>query len=139
MADSRFVRQRWIQPGVLGIDGATLAAERTSNVIDLNGADRLTLYFDFTRAAYTAISISVDFSPFNSADYVQYKEQSVSVASGTGTLSDYSFAKTTSTSQKIKISLDKLDAKSAKVRVSATSGGASDLISVYACVSGGTA
>ena len=132
---SRFVHQRKLTPAALGLDAVTLAAERTSSVIDLTGASRLALYFDFTRSAYTAIAISVDFCPDEAADYAQYFEQSVSIASGTATMSDFSFARTISASKKLCLRLKDLDAVSAKIRVSATAGGASDLVTVKAIVS----
>jgi hypothetical protein len=128
---SRHALTKTIHAPDLGLNGVTLASERTSNAQDGHGYSHLTVYLNATRAAYTALICKLEVSP-DGTTWGQTKSESIS--SGTGTLSSYSQSFTTSSSALVPFRFDICD-KYWRVLISATSGGSSDTAIVTAYLS----
>lgn len=119
-------------PGKLGLDAVTLAAERTSNSFDMRYRSDVSVSVKATRGAYTAVLVTFQQSPNNGTDW--FDIQSVAIAAGTGTLSDYTASKTVSASDNFEASLTSLAFKDMRIKVSGTAGAASDTVSVWVTV-----
>ena len=123
-------------------DAVTLAAERTSDPINLNGAASFTLGFNFTRVAATGLYFEFDFYP-NKADCVaqtaavKFKMDGGSVAlDGTNaneTLEPYKAIRTISASVVECFSVPAL-MPFCRVRLNdVATGGATDIVTVWCC------
>lgn len=91
----RQVKQHTKLPAEVGIDGAVLTAEQTSNDIDVNGFAQMTLLVNHsTNADATTITIAPDISVDGGTTW--YPLQTQSVSAGVATLSDLVITKAVS-------------------------------------------
>lgn len=136
--DQRYRRQRVINPTELGLSAVTLATERTSNSIGLNGASRLAVYVKHSaNSAATRIDVNLDVTPEGmSGETVSnwYVSQTAAIAAGTVTLSDEDIQKAVSGVKLFEVRFDELNAAYCRIRISGTSGAAGDIVSVTAIV-----
>jgi hypothetical protein len=119
-------------PGQLGLDGVTLASDRTSNSFDVRYRSEASISVKATRSAYTAVNLKLQHSPNNGTDWFDLQE--ITVATGADTLEDYNPTKTVSASDNFEARITNLSFKDMRVVVSSTSGGANDTISVWVTV-----
>lgn len=124
----------------VGINGATLAAERTSNLINCADCTHLVIDFDATRSAYTDLQFEVDWwgypmtAPAGTPQVATASKMLGGSIAGDGTntletLLPYKAKITTSSSLKACFVVPVLQ-QACKIRVNASSGGASDTIKV---------
>jgi hypothetical protein len=119
-------------PAKLGLSGVTLASERTSNSFNVPGRTELTVFANLSaRSAATDVKINVDAS--NDSGTTWFPVQSVAIAAGTGTMSDYTATKAVSAADTFEARFD-LSFQLCRIRVSGTSGAAGDVVSVSALV-----
>lgn len=116
-------------PAKLGLDGVTLASERTSNSFDMRYRNKVTVSVKGTRTDYTALLVKYQHSPDQGTNW--FDIQSESIAAGTGTLSDYVPTKTVSASDLFVTSLIDCKYKDMRIKVSGTAGSANDTVSVW--------
>jgi hypothetical protein len=116
----------------LGLSGVTLASERTSSSFGVSEREQLTVFVNLSaRTSATAVLVNVDAS--NDGGTTWFPVQSVAVAGGTGTLSDYTASKTVSGTDTFEARFE-LNFQMCRIRVSGTSGAAGDVVSVTALV-----
>lgn len=131
------LKQTKLEPATLGLDGVTLAAERTSSTFALQGVSNLAVFVKHTYSAATRIDVNLDLTP-DGLDGIGsvtnwYKSQSVSISSGTATLSELDTQKATGgASGNYEIRFSDLNAAYGRLRISSTSGDASDIAVVTA-------
>jgi hypothetical protein len=119
----------------VGLEGVTLAATRTSNFIGCEDASAITVLYAATRDAYTALHFEVDWYKTSQANAAPTAYESLgtapAVSSGelVSALYPDKYTRTTSSSENKSFTIP-CKARFMKLRVSATSGGASDLITV---------
>ena len=119
-------------PAKLGLSAVTLASERTSNTFGTLGREELTVYVNLSaQSAASAVLVKVDGT--NDSGTTWFPVQSVSIAAGTGTLSDYVASKAVSGADTFEARFD-LNFQQCRIRVSGTSGAAGDVVSVSALV-----
>jgi hypothetical protein len=119
--DYRFLRQTVITPADLGLNGVALNSEKTSSTFSISGCREVAVYVNYTYAAGTAVTVELDMTPEEGSVSNWYKQQSVSVAAGTGTLSSYVASKAAgAASQKFEIRFTELNGKQARIRIVAT-------------------
>lgn len=140
MADYRFKRQRRIGAVELGLSGVTLAAERTSNKVDMAGNDGLTLFVNLSaRTTTTRVDVAVDvsFDDPTASSPTWCPTQSDSIAAGAATMSDLVFQKTVSGTDTWECRLINMNCRMARVRVVSGAGGAAagDVVSIDAIAS----
>lgn len=128
MSGRLYNKTKRLYPSDLSLSGVTLESERTSSTIECDGYDQLVLYVVHTNSSATRIDINVDSSPNDGTDWCEF--QSENISSGTATLSDLDYQKTVSASKKIRVAVP-INDDQIRVRISGTSGGASDLVTVY--------
>lgn len=111
------------------VSATALEASRTAE-IDVATGESITLIYTFTRVGATSSAISL--TVYKSVDGgTKYGDiQSLAVAGGAGTASDYTVTKTTSTSDAMSIDFDTRSCNKIKVIASVTSGDADDLITL---------
>jgi len=122
--------ERTIGAGELGLSAVTLAAARTSSSFDVSGWSYLVLYVNFTYAAASDNTITIEFSPDKGTTW--FMDQTIAVSSGTATLSDLTYSKTLSASDTYRVVLTLHSDDYARITIDGTSGGASDLVTVTA-------
>ncbi len=132
-------KQSKLTPAALGLNSVGLDAERTSSTFGLQGATNLAVFVKHTYAAATRIDVNLDLTPdgLDGTGSVTdwYKSQTVSISSGTATLSELDTQKATgSASVNYEIRFTDLNAAYGRLRISSTSGTASDLAVVTAVI-----
>jgi hypothetical protein len=131
MGHRRFTRQVVINPTMLGLNGATLDAEKTSNTFSIANLNELTIYVNATRVAYTALILKVDVTPEDGSVSNWYSLNGQASAAGVTTNVVWTDTFTTSASVKYAVTLPEfgtpsINGRQARVKVSSTAGGASD-------------
>lgn len=90
-----YTNSRTLPPAEVGLNGVTLAAERTSSSIASTGWNQLSVAVNLTaRTAATTVTVSIDFSP--DAGTTWYPIQTGATAAGVVTLSDAVYTKAVS-------------------------------------------
>ena len=115
-----------------GIAANAAEASRTA-VIDVHSASSIGFDVSLVWAAASALTVQLYKSADGGVTYARVP--SIAVASGTGTLSDYTASLAVSADDSTYLDLDVSNATHCMIIVGATGGGASDLISVRACSS----
>lgn len=124
---ARFNNTVVYRPDQLNLSGVTLASERTSNTIECDGRDQMTINVNLSaRTAATAVLVAVDISPDGTT---WYPLQSESISSGTATLSDLVWSKTVSGTDTWSFYYP-IAAQKMRIRISGTGGAAGDVVSV---------
>jgi hypothetical protein len=132
----RHVLQKRFTPSQLGLDGLALSAERTSNSLDIHGFGQMSIYIDFVRTAATRVDVNIDESPdFISETEQWFVPQTEAASSGTVTLSNEDYQKDVSGGSALWAIHRPINGNSARIRISSTSGGASDTVQVWVILS----
>lgn len=116
------------------IDGVAANAEESSRTQEVRTRHASSVGFgiDLTRVAASAISVTL----YKSADGTNYERvPSLEIDTGAGTASDYTITKTVTGNDTLWVDLDCENCLKVKIIVSATGGGATDLITVRPCTS----
>ena len=125
---SRNIRQTKLDAATVGLSGVTLASERTSNNIICEGYNQCTVFVNLSaQSAATDVQVDVDTSDDEGTTW--FPLQSVSIASGTGTLSDLQWTKAVSGADTFAFDFP-INYERIRLRVDGTSGGASDVVTV---------
>ncbi len=116
----------------LVLDGVAADAAEASRTITLptHGMSRLVLQVEFTRSAGTAVTLTPSYSLDDGANYCRMTSTTISL--GTGTLSQYTDSRTTSSTESFGVTYDVAGMDYFKVVFAVTSGGSSDLLTVLA-------
>lgn len=135
--DFRFKRQVPVGAVELGLSAVTLAAERTSNKIDMVGASELGIEVQLTRGgSATRVDVAVDVSmddPASAAPiWTQVMSESTSAGAVTVAIRVYQF--TTSATSNWVLAVQNLNCRMARIRVITGAGGASasDVVTIRA-------
>ena len=115
-----------------GVAANAAESERTA-IIDARVADNIGLSVEITQSAASAVSAAIYKSANNGASFARVP--SISISSGAGTARDYTLTKAITGSDTVWMDIDTRNCDYVKVIVSATGGGASDLLTVYAIAS----
>ena len=105
------------------------AANRTFN-LDTDGWASLAVYVDFTRSAGTAVTLTC--SATDDEGTTDFPIQECTFSSGTCTLDDIVYSKTTSVSDTFHFLVDTLGAEEIECVFAVASGGSSDFITIDA-------
>mgnify|MGYP001234813879 CR=1 FL=1 len=112
-----------------GVAANAAEASRTAELV-VRHASAVTFTVHLTQSAASALTATLYKSVDDGSNYAQV--HSVSIASGTGTASEYSVTESVAGSDTLCVDLDVSAATHVKIIVSATDGGEDDLITVYA-------
>lgn len=139
MADRRLLNQKRLTATDLGLDGVTLAAERTSNAFPIEGYNHISVFVNFTHNAATRIDVNIDHSPLYISETPVWHELPISSTSSTGvaTVTELDAQRAVSGDKKYTVKVGGLNGVAGRIRISGTSGGASDLVTVYAILAYG--
>lgn len=119
---------RDVGPVELGLNGVTLAEERTSNSIGADGFTQLTVQVVATRGSYTALLFAIDISLDNGTTFTPIMTQAVS--SGAITLSNGAYTFTTSTTDSMVVN-GPINYPFIRLRIDGTAGDSTDSVLVY--------
>ncbi len=124
---ARFNNTKVYRSDQVGLNGAILSAERTSNTLDCDGREQLTLLVNLsTWTAATTVSVAIDLTEDDGTTW--FPMQSESTAAGIATLSDLIWRKSVSAADTWAI-LTPIHAEKFRVRIT-SAGGTTDAASV---------
>jgi hypothetical protein len=115
---------------VLNAVALNAAAASRTFVLTVAGLSKVTIQVDLTRDAATDLSLTCSVSLNGGSSYAQL--HSTSVAAGVGTMSAYSDVKAGTASVNVPFEYDVRTYDKIRCTVAGTSGGAADLVTVYA-------
>ena len=128
-----YTRQETYPPGVVGLDGAILTAERTSAILGCKGYTHLTLHTELTWSAAATVSIQVDtrVRSGNSTTYSRWTpNQSGTTAAGVRTLDDLIDRKTVAANDEWSTSFE-VAADQCRIRITSAGGAEGDTARVW--------
>ncbi len=139
MANFRFLRQKRVTPVELGYNDALSSGAVTGTAFDITGANAVTFFIHFTRAAGTGnMAFTVDVYDDIKAAWVPVHTVDLSAGSGTLTYFAASFVKATgSASTTMEIRLRDLNHNKMRINSSIITSSSTDSLNISALVSEG--
>lgn len=131
---SRHVRQRYINPGRLGVSAATMGDPVTSTAFDTTGYNQISIDVDYTYGSASALTIYLevadhfDYSTNGASSATWRRLQTGSISSGTVTVSNAIYSNAVSDDENFQLQLPINNVGMARLVFDGTSDDATDII-----------